>query len=176
MAAGQIAVLGLVLLSAQGGFGAGQDLGVGARSLSVVRAGREQQLAFSLMGDPGLCERGTHGLATDTPARAGEEPRTREGDPRGLKPALWRETQARGAGEGDSGLKQICARQLMRSLPSSESWSVGRRGTPGAETLAVIREVGGFLSPRGPGAPRHVTAPEAGWLFGRRDCRILARI
>ena len=62
MAAGQIAVLGLVLLSAQGGFGAGQDLGVGARSLSVVQAGREQ-LAFSSRGDPGLCERGTHGLA-----------------------------------------------------------------------------------------------------------------
>ena len=175
MAAGRIAVLGLVLLSAQGGFGAGQDLGVGARSVSVVRAAREQ-LAFSLMGDPGLCERGTHGLATDTPARAGEEPRNLEGDPRGLKPGLWRETPARGGGEGDSGLKQICARQLMRSLPSLESWSVGRRGTPGAQTLAVIREVGGLLSPRGPGAPLHVTAPEAGRLFGRRYCRILARI
>lgn len=82
----------------------------------------------------------------------------------------------RGGGEGDSGLKQICARHLMKSLPSSESWSVGRRGTPGAQTLAVIREVGGLLSPRGPAAPRHVTAPEAGRLFGRRDCRILARI
>lgn len=107
MAAGQIAVLGLVLLSAQGGFGAGQDLGVGARSLSVVRAGREQ-LAFSSRGDPGLCERGTHGLARETPARAGEEPRTREGDPawgrvgdpRGVEPGLWRETQARGGGVG----------------------------------------------------------------------------
>lgn len=79
MAAGQIAVLGLVLLSAQRGFGAGQDLAVVARSLSVVRAGRER-LAFRSRGDPGLCERGTHGLARETPARAGEEPRTREGD------------------------------------------------------------------------------------------------
>ena len=103
MAAGQIAVLGLVLLSAQGGFGAGQDLGVGARSLSVVQAGREQ-LAFSSRGDPGLCERGTHGLARrprpgrernlgpgrETPAWG------RVGDPRGVEPGLWRETQARG--------------------------------------------------------------------------------
>ena len=54
-----------------------------------------------------------------------------------------------GGGEGDSGLKQICARQLMRSLPSLESWSVGRRGTPGAQTLAVIREVGGLFVPKG---------------------------
>lgn len=79
-------------------------------------------------------------------------------------------------GVGVSELKQICARQLMRSLPSSESWSVGRRGSPGAQTPAVIREVGGLLSPRGPGVPRHVAAPEAGRLFGRRDCRIPARI
>ena len=79
-------------------------------------------------------------------------------------------------GVGVSELKQICARQLMRSLPSSESWSVGRRGTPGAQTPSVIREVAGLLSPRGPGAPGHVTAPEAGRLFGRRDCRIPARI
>ena len=108
--AGQIAVLGLLMLSAQGGFGAGQDLGVGARSVSAVRAGREQ-LAFSSRGDPALCERGTHALARETPAWAGEEPRTREGDPawgrvgdpRGIEPGLWRETEAREVGRETPG-------------------------------------------------------------------------
>lgn len=80
MAAGQIAVLGFQRLSAQGGFGQVRTLG--ARSSVGGPSWQEQQLAFSLMGDPGLCERGTHGRATDTPARAERNLWTREGDPR----------------------------------------------------------------------------------------------
>lgn len=72
-----------------------------------------------------------------------------EGDP---SPGCGGRPRPRGVGISE--LKQICARQLMRSLPSSESWSVGRRGTPGAQTPAVTREVGGrAFVPKGTRGP-----------------------
>lgn len=72
-------MLGLVLLSAQGGFGAGEDLGVGARSLLVVWPG---------WGRPALCSRGdpSPGEREESPAGGG-------------RPSPG------GGGEGDSELK-----------------------------------------------------------------------
>ena len=115
MEAVRLVVLGLVLLSAQGDFGAGKDLGEGARSLLEVWPG---------WGWPALCSRGD--------PRPGE----REENPAGGgRPRL-------GDGEGDSELKPICARQLRRDFPARSAWAGAAGEPPGTQALAVIREVG----------------------------------
>ena len=138
MADVRLVVLGLVLLSTQGGSGAGEGLGgppgvVGAQTWNGVAS-------FRSRGDPGWGEWGER----IWPGGWGRRPRPSE--------------------EGDSGLEPTCPRQHRMGL-SARCAGAGAAGEPpGAE--AWLSSEKWALVPKGTRAPKYVTAPGASRLSG----------